>query len=619
MNALKRMAAGAAALAAMALLTSPAGAVELPFTYGQGENTEFGTQKKETYEVAFRLEPGMMAGGRVMSLQVPVRSHGISNVKLWLSRDLRVQLVDGRNVTVPDIFSGDAEVTDGMAMVSLAEPYEIAGDGLYVGYSFDVDNLDDDTGYPLFVSASTAPDGFYLRTSRSYREWQNMSLQYNVATELTAVIDYGFAATSVQLVSLEDVRSNAGEALGVPAVIANHGYEPVSSIDFDYELGASKGSVHYVLPQELAAIYGRRMAVTLPLGVPEVDYNNSLKVTVTKVNGADNADPLPDAGCEVNIISHTATHRVVMEEYTGTWCGFCVKGTAAVERMLSLYPDDFIPVVLHGGSDPMVTLYEFPNEVPGFPHSWIDRAFDCDPYSGLYDDEFFGIERTFLERKAVPAPADIELTAALDGECNVTVKTDVRFVEIPETEYMLAYALLEDGMTGEGAVWKQSNYYAGEKPEKFIPEMERFCNGTGKMEGMVYNEVVVMAPDIMGVEGSVSFESTDTPVSHQYVFPAVDNAENVYGQKVVQDTGKLSVVAMLIDTSDGHIANAAKAHVTTPGAVSAIGEDAAVVAVEWYAADGRRLSAPCSGICLKVTRYSDGSVRSERLRVKSQE
>ena len=201
----------------------------------------------------------------------------------------------------------------------------------------------------------------------------------------------------------------------------------------------------------------------------------------------------------------------------------------------------------------------------------------------------------------------------------MTVKTDVRFVEIPETEYMLAYALLEDGMTGEGAVWKQSNYYAGEKPEKFIPEMERFCNGTGKMDGMVYNEVVVMAPDIMGVEGSVSFESTDTPVSHQYVFPAVDNAENVYGQKVVQDTGKLSVVAMLIDTSDGHIANAAKSHVTTPGAVSAVGEDAAVVAVEWYAADGRRLSAPSGAICLKVTRYADGSVRSERLRVKSEE
>lgn len=618
MNALKRMAAGAAALAAMALLTSPAGAVELPFTYGQGENTEFGTQKKETYEVAFRLEPGFLEGGRVMSLSVPVLSEGISNVRLWLSRRLSVQLVDGRNVTVPDIFSGEAQVAGGMAEVTLSEPYEITGEGLYVGYSFDVDDLDDATKYPLFVSASTASDGFYMRTSRSYREWQNMSLEYNVATELTAVIDYDFEAASVELVSLEDVRSNAGEPLEVPAVIANHGYESVSSIDFDYELGEQKGSVHYELPEALASIYGRRMTVSLPFGVPEVKYNNSLKVTVTKVNGSANADPQPTAGSEVNVITRAATHRVVMEEYTGTWCGFCVKGTAAVERMLSLYPDDFIPVVLHGGSDPMVTLKEFPNEVPGFPHSWIDRAFDCDPYSGLYDDEFFGIEKTFLERRALPAPADIELTAALDEQNNVTVDTSVRFVEIPESGYELAYALLEDGLKGDGPLWKQSNYYAGEKPEKFIPEMERFCNGTGKMDNMVYNEVVVMAPDIMGVAGSVSFESTDVPVKHQYVFASVDNAETIYGQKIVQDLNQLSVVAMLIDTSDGHIANAAKTHVTSPGAVDTVGDDTSAVAVEWYSVDGRRLSAPCGGICLKVTRYADGSIKSERLRVKSE-
>ncbi len=42
----------------------------------------------------------------------------------------------------------------------------------------------------------------------------------------------------------------------------------------------------------------------------------------------------------------------------------------------------------------------------------------------------------------------------------------------------------------------------------------------------------------------------------------------MYGQKVIQNTDNLSVVALLIDTSDGHIANAAKVKINdTPGDV----------------------------------------------------
>lgn len=591
--------------------------VERPFSFGQGELIEFGTQKKETYEVAFRLEPGFFEGGIITAINVPVRDEDISNVRLWLTDELTVELVDGKNITVPDIFEARASVEGGMAYVSLDEPYVIPDKGLFVGYSFDVDNLTDLTRWPLYVSESTATEGFYVRTSRSYREWNNFSEEYKVATELMVTIDYDYPSNSVGLVSLKGVRANYGEPFTVPAVIENHGYEPVSSIDFEYEFGEVKGATHYELPQALDAIYGRRMNLELPFESCEVRNSHPLTVTVTKVNGETNADGSPTSVGSVNIVRHTARHRVVMEEYTGSWCGFCVRGTAAVERMLSLYPDDFIPVVFHGGNDPMATMGAFPNYVPGYPHCWIDRAFDCDPYDGLYSDEFFGMEKTFLERQALPAPADVDVEALMDDDFNINVKATVNFVEIPDNDFRLAYLLLEDGMKGDGPSWAQSNYYAGNKPERYIPEMERFCNGSAYITDIEFNEVVVMAPDVMGVEGSVGFTDTDIPVEHEYQFPDVRDAKNLYGQPVVQDTERLTVVALLIDTSDGHIANAAKVKVRSLSGVDRVSDEIPeAVEVVWMNCGGQVLDAPARGVNVRITKYSDGTSKVEKVMVR---
>ena len=39
--------------------------------------------------------------------------------------------------------------------------------------------------------------------------------------------------------------------------------------------------------------------------------------------------------------------KIVMEEETGTWCGWCVRGIETIERMHTKYPDNFIAIALH--------------------------------------------------------------------------------------------------------------------------------------------------------------------------------------------------------------------------------------------------------------------------------
>ena len=43
--------------------------------------------------------------------------------------------------------------------------------------------------------------------------------------------------------------------------------------------------------------------------------------------------------------------KVVMEEGTGTWCGYCPEGMATILRMKEKYPDNFIAVAIHDDDD----------------------------------------------------------------------------------------------------------------------------------------------------------------------------------------------------------------------------------------------------------------------------
>ena len=54
---------------------------------------------------------------------------------------------------------------------------------------------------------------------------------------------------------------------------------------------------------------------------------------------------------EATVASHYK--KVVAEELTGTWCGWCIRGIVTFEEMKAKYPDTFIAIAVHGGSDVM--------------------------------------------------------------------------------------------------------------------------------------------------------------------------------------------------------------------------------------------------------------------------
>lgn len=72
------------------------------------------------------------------------------------------------------------------------------------------------------------------------------------------------------------------------------------------------------------------------------------------------------------------TQRVIVEEFTGTWCGWCPGGIQNVEDMISLYgADKIIPIMVHN-NDPMATAYEQKLAqffgVGGYPNGMVNRS-----------------------------------------------------------------------------------------------------------------------------------------------------------------------------------------------------------------------------------------------------
>lgn len=148
--------------------------------------------------------------------------------------------------------------------------------------------------------------------------------------------------------------------------------------------------------------------------------------------------------------------KILVEEGTGTWCGWCPRGLVYMDSIRKVHPNNFSQVaVQNGGSNPMrVAAYDaaVSTGIGGsYPGVWVDRREVVDP-SELFDvytneKDFFGF-------------ADITVSPTVVGSSvtiDVTVKPHIDLTG----DYRLAVALTEDDVKGSGSGYAQTNYYAG--------------------------------------------------------------------------------------------------------------------------------------------------------------
>lgn len=266
--------------------------------------------------------------------------------------------------------------------------------------------------------------------------------------------------------------------------------------------------------------------------------------------------------------------RIVAEEVTGTWCGYCVRGIGALRYMRENYPDGFIGIAIHNDGSKQVPDSmaipgeEYLNDVfnymgqSGYPHAglmrnvmyWGDLADIPSEYSYIkeYTSNFTGVGLT-----ANYNPSTGEINAA----------TDVYFAkDYADADFRLAYVVVEDsvhrthaetGIMNDYCGYDQINYYAGGS----MGEMYGFEN-----MGEVLNADTMWFEDVArglqtefgGIAGIIPSQIKEGD-SYHYDYTTTLPA-------TVLKPENASLVALLID-KDGVIVNAEKTRLqfTTTG------------------------------------------------------
>ena len=176
----------------------------------------------------------------------------------------------------------------------------------------------------------------------------------------------------------------------------------------------------------------------------------------------------------------------------------------------------------------------------------------ADAYYGLSDNAY-GIKELVEAEQNILSPADIEVAAEWNNGDKSAVKINTKttfLIDEDASHYSIGFALVEDGMKGNGDDWIQNNYYSGRSISD--PNLQSLSALPSQLSDMEYNHVAVDAWGIsQGISGSVKDIQAGVPQGFSYVC-------NISQNELIQDKSRLTVVALLFDKNSGKICNAAK-------------------------------------------------------------
>lgn len=608
---------GAAVFSAAAVESS------VTYTYATDEFGSWGKGKSEIYDVAIRISDPALAGKKITSIRAVISAcEGVESTSVWLSKELVLEKVDGVKVTVPDTYVADAAVEKislpgvdtpvGQLSAVLDTPYVLTEEGIYVGYSLTVpsvpkgESLTDMQKYPVLLSPSDNPESLYIRASKDFLKWMQYNDKLGGAAVIYVTLEGEFAEYSLGINNIPVAYAKVNEDFTVKASLSNIGAAPVSEIGYSYSIGGKdfENSIELDTPMEPDFVNSK--VVDLPIAAVDELGEYTLDLRITTVNGGENGSVNAVASVPVKVLPFVPVHRPMLEEFTGTWCGWCTRGYYALETLSELYGDAVVLAAYHD-SDPMQVTAVFPVEVDGFPSATLNRKGIEDPYYGRANSGF-GMKREVYESMEAHASADIQVNAYWGNEDKTEIKIEscATFLEDKkDAGYTIGYLLINNGLSGDTKDWLQSNYFTGNTSYAGT-DLEVLTTWPSKVKGLVFNDVVV---DVDGMEGVPNSLPSDISFNQPY---ASEFSYDIASNDVIQDKDKLYVAAFIINP-DGTILNANKSKVNGSAAVSALEQGIAEVASEYYTISGARVAVPKNGIFVKVSRMSDGSIRTAKI------
>ena len=359
-------------------------------------------------------------------------------------------------------------------------------------------------------------------------------------------------STDIAFESVPVIAGKIGTTKKITGVIKNEGSETLHSLSITATDGNKEWKESFTnlnIAPNTSASFEMTEPILLEKG------NKNVVLTLTEPNGNVDQD-LSNNKIELNLRGVDLLRPVVVEEATGTWCGWCPRGAVFMDKMQDLYPDHFVGIAVHNGDPMVVEAYDGGLNAAAFPGARVNRDTFLNPAN---------MEAQFLDMAAIAPTATISATAIYDKVTRVLTVTAQSTTSKNEIFPKFFAALVEDGVTGEGSDWDQSNYYAG--------------GGSGQMGGyeslpnpvpasqMVYDHVGrALLGGFSGVVNSIPTPwKTGATVDYkfdEYTIPAEFNIANMHAVVGVINASNRFINVMEVElqeavyTNDIHNSNA---------------------------------------------------------------
>lgn len=520
-------------------------------------------------------------------------------------------LENGQIVDMTEIASSDKSVTSAAGATNTGEWHEVMFDNkvelsssfqnLFVGFNYKQTS----SNYPIGVNSKV--DGpFFVYANIPASQGGNGAAWYQfqsggMGLAIQLIVEGDFAPNAVQPLDFGNMVIEKGKTKNVAVKFRNLGSK-FTSIDYTISLDGKAGAEQHL---DFGKDYGvgGTHTVEIPFAADSKIGTSTVTLTITKVNGVENANATKTATGTLYTVEREFVKRSVVEEGTGTDCGYCPRGHVAMHNMHNLYGDQFIGIALHqrSSTDPMYNV-SYNLGFTSFPQCMVNRSNNFwDPY-----EQMPAVLKASLNETALAEVTVAGTFAEEDTKVNATASVE----SLVAGDYNLAFMLTADGLTGKTNSWKQQNYFckghAGNpyKSKSSMPEDIQFLWDKGSSYVETYNDVLISSSYVnnnnkatlptLVANGTVSSEYTLNMPTKRTLKEAIKH-DQVY------------VVALLLDKKTGAIVNAGRARVTGSTGIEDVTTGTEATVVARYNVNGVQIATPVKGI--NIVKMSDGTTR----------
>ena len=610
------------------------------------------------YNVAFMV-PSNYAKAKIDSVEFFVLSGcQYDNLTVWMSSE-KYTTVEGKNyLTFPESADkADAKVVVpaadvkavldklpknyvGPVSVKLPTPFTIPAEGALVGYSFDGKSSDSPI---VLAGTSTETGGFFFQYDyEGERNFESLASVIGMSSSIQVGLDVSDCeANDASVATDPETTTLVNTDQQYPFYVTNNSAKPITQITYHFTIdGEQQPEKNLNLNSPIESM----QTASLPLTTKFEDEGvHSIELTVSKVNGNKNINKTTSATYSVIALEKGADRVSVVEEQTGTWCGWCPRGHVALELLNKELGDKVVTLAGHFTNsqsqvDPMNILGENITTQEqafadygyvamnvssllgggGFPGAMFDRLVAADPYVGINTKkgkngtyEFGATALVEAIQEKIPSEADFSMTASWADDKNTDIKVDLtttfnydRYGSFP---YGVAFVLSENGMTGKGATWKQLNYFsklAGVNGASDFnnPDMAAWFKA-GSYVSTTYDNVVVQAWNPLGTAAIVNKSTTDIVKGEAIPFSATLNVNS----DLIQNYNNLTLSALLVNLNSLAVVNAAKVVLGKCAAgIEDVNSEANNNVVSRYNVNGMRINGAQKG--LNIVKLANGKV-----------